>query len=38
MAYFPIKYLSVTAAFADLGTIADKPGQHGYYLSLQTSW
>ncbi|MGH8256201.1 MAG: DUF3034 family protein [Steroidobacteraceae bacterium] len=38
LAYFPIKYLSVTAAFADLGTIADKPGQHGYYLSLQTSW
>jgi hypothetical protein len=38
LTYFPVKYLSVTAAFADLGTIADKRGQSGYYLSLQGSW
>jgi hypothetical protein len=35
LAYFPVKYLAITAAFADLGNIANKPGQHGYYVSLQ---
>lgn len=38
LAYFPVKYLAVTAAFANLGNIADKPGQRGWYLSLQGSW
>lgn len=38
LAYFPVKYLAVTGAFADLGNIADKPGQRGWYLSLQSSW
>ncbi|MGH7082510.1 MAG: DUF3034 family protein [Acetobacteraceae bacterium] len=38
LAYFPVKYLAITAAFADLGNIADKPGQRGYYVSLQGSW
>lgn len=38
LAYFPVKYLAITAAFADLGNIADKPGQRGYYISLQGSW
>jgi hypothetical protein len=38
VALFPLKYLAVTAAFADLGNIAGKPGQRGYYLSLQGCW
>ncbi len=38
IAYFPVKYLAVTAAFADLGNIANEPGERGYYLSLQGSW
>lgn len=36
-AWFPSKHFSVTAAYADLGRIAMKPGQHGWYLSLQGS-
>jgi Protein of unknown function (DUF3034) len=36
-AFFPSKHFSVTAAYADLGRIAMKPGQHGLYLSLQGS-
>lgn len=38
VSFLPLKYLAVTAAFADLGNIADKPGQRGYYLSIQGSW
>lgn len=38
LAWFPLENLSVTAAFANLGNIADKAGQRGYYLSLQGSW
>lgn len=38
LAYFPIKNLAITGAFADLGNIANHPGQQGYYLSLQGSW
>jgi hypothetical protein len=38
LAYFPVKYLSLTGAYADLGNIADKPSQHGPYVSLQLSW
>ena len=34
-AYFFNKNLSVTAAYADLGNIAIRNGQHGAYLSLQ---
>jgi hypothetical protein len=37
-AWFPRKQLSVTAAYADLGQIAMKTGQHGWYLSLQGSF
>lgn len=37
VAWFPSKYMSVTAAWADLGTIADKKNQRGLYLSLQGS-
>jgi Protein of unknown function (DUF3034) len=36
-AWFPSKHISVTAAYADLGQIAMKTGQHGWYLSLQGS-
>jgi hypothetical protein len=38
LSYLPLKSLAVTAAFADLGNIADKPGQRGYYVSVQGSW
>src|SRR5262249_31749357 len=38
VAVFPTKYVSVTAAYADLGQIAMKTGQHGWYLSLQGSF
>jgi hypothetical protein len=38
LAYWPVKYLSVTLAFAGLGNIADKSGQRGSYLSLQGSF
>ena len=37
-AWFPNKRLSVTAAYADLGQIAMKTDQHGWYLSLQGSF
>jgi hypothetical protein len=35
--WFPLKRLSVTAAWVDLGNVADKRGQRGLYLSLQGS-
>lgn len=35
IAWFPHKAVSVTAAYADLGNIADKADQHGIYLSVQ---
>jgi hypothetical protein len=38
IAYVPVKWLSITAAYADLGNIADKPGQTGPYMSLQGSF
>jgi hypothetical protein len=38
VAWMPVKYFSVTAAYADLGNIADKSSQRGGYLSLQASW
>jgi Protein of unknown function (DUF3034) len=37
-AYFPSKHFSLTAAYTDLGQIAMKPGQHGWYLSLAGSF
>lgn len=27
LAFLPLKYLAITAAFADRGNVADKPGQ-----------
>ena len=38
VAWIPTKYLSVTGAFVDLGNIADKDNQRGWYLSLQGSF
>jgi hypothetical protein len=38
LSFIPLKYLSLTVGYADLGNIADKPHQHGSYLSLQGSW
>jgi hypothetical protein len=37
-AWFPTRELSVTAAWVDLGNIADKPRQRGWYLSLKLSY
>jgi hypothetical protein len=37
LAFFPCKYFSVTAAYVNLGNIANKPDQRGVYLSLQIS-
>jgi hypothetical protein len=34
IAWGPVKNISVTAAWADLGTIAGKPAQRGIYLSV----
>lgn len=38
VAWIPVKYLSLTVAYADLGNIADKAHQRGSYISLQGSW
>ena len=35
LAWFPRKQMSLTAAYTELGTIADKPHQHGPFLQLQ---
>ncbi len=34
LAWAPVKYLSVTTAWVDLGQIAGKPTQRGFYVSL----
>lgn len=38
LSFIPVKYISLTVAYADLGNIADKPRQRGSYISLQGSW
>ena len=38
LAWFPCKYLSLTAAYVDLGNIAIHPGQHGGYVAVQGSF
>ncbi len=38
IAWFPVKYLSLTAAYVDLGNIADKDNQSAWYLSGQVSF
>jgi hypothetical protein len=34
LAWAPVKYFSVTGAWADLGSIAGKPAQRGVYISF----
>jgi hypothetical protein len=38
LSFIPVKYISATVAYADLGNIADKPHQRASYISLQGSW
>lgn len=38
VAWFPNKYVAVTAAYARLGTVAGKSGQGGGYLSVQLTY
>lgn len=38
IAWFPTKYLALTAAYVDLGNIADKDDQSAWYLSGQLSF
>lgn len=38
VAWFPLKSLAVTAALLDLGNIANKPNQRGWYLSGQLAF
>ncbi|MGM0633435.1 MAG: DUF3034 family protein [Pseudomonadota bacterium] len=38
VAWFPVKNLSVTAAWLDLGPIAGRGSQDGYYVSIQASF
>jgi hypothetical protein len=38
LAIVPVKYVSLTIGYADLGNIANRPGQAGSYVSLQGSW
>lgn len=38
IAWFPSRHLSATLAWVGLGNIANKPSQHGWYLSLQLAF
>jgi Protein of unknown function (DUF3034) len=38
LAWFPNRHLSFTAAWVDMGNIADKPKQSAWYLSTQASF
>lgn len=38
LAWMPNKWLALTAAYVDLGNIANKPNQTGTYLSLQINY
>jgi hypothetical protein len=38
VSFFPVKYFSVTVAYADLGNIANRSDQAGSYVSIQGSW
>ncbi len=38
LAYFPVKNLSLTLAYADLGTVASEKNQNGVYLSATASF
>jgi hypothetical protein len=38
VAWWPVPWVSLTIAYADLGSIAGKSGQQGSYVSLQLNW
>ena len=38
VAWFPSRHLSATLAWVDLGNIANKPAQRGWYLSVQAGF
>ncbi|APV52420.1 hypothetical protein BWI17_12390 [Betaproteobacteria bacterium GR16-43] len=38
VAWFPNKYVAITAAYANLGSVAGKGGQRGAYLSVQLTY
>jgi Protein of unknown function (DUF3034) len=38
VAWFPVKYVSLTAAYVDLGNIATHASQKGWYVALQGSY
>lgn len=38
LAWFPTRHLSITAAWVDLGNIANKPNQSAWYLSTQAAF
>ena len=38
VAWFPSRHVSLTAAYVNLGNIADKPAQTGWYLSMQLAY
>ena len=38
VAWFPSRHLSATLAWVDLGNVANKPSQRGWYLSVQTGF
>jgi hypothetical protein len=38
VAWFPSRHLSATLGWVDLGNIADKPSQRGWYLSVQAAY
>jgi hypothetical protein len=38
LAWFPVKYLSLTTAYVDLGDMAIHPNQHAWYVALQGSF
>jgi len=38
LSFIPVKYVSLTLAYADLGNIANRPHQAGSYVSIQGSW
>jgi hypothetical protein len=38
IAFVPNKRISITAAYADLGQIADKKDQHALYVSAQLAF
>ncbi|MGH8247474.1 MAG: DUF3034 family protein [Gammaproteobacteria bacterium] len=38
LAWFPNKYVSLTGAWVDLGSVAGKSGQNGFYISVEGTY